>query len=89
LNRKDNLMFHFRSPLLHQRRPKFQTHVQAHEAVTNDETWYGDKPPNLGQGFSAAETAERRATVMEILLRAAKRADKDGDTDLAAIMREA
>jgi hypothetical protein len=76
-------MFHFRSPLLHQRRPKFQTHVQAHEAVTNDETWYGDKPPNLGQGFSAAETAERRATVMEILLRAAKRADKDEDTDLA------
>jgi hypothetical protein len=76
-------MFHFRSPLLRQTRPKFQTHVQAHEAVINNELWYGDKPPNLGQGFSAAETAERRTAVMEILLRAAKRADKNEDADLA------
>jgi hypothetical protein len=76
-------MFHFKPPLLHQPRPKFQTHVQAHEAVTSNESWYTNKPPNLGQGFSAAETAERRTTVMEILLRAAKRADKDEDTDLA------
>jgi hypothetical protein len=76
-------MFHFRSPLLRQTRPKFQTHVQAHEAVTNDETWYGNKPPNLGQGFSAADVAERRTTVIDILLRAAKRAQKDEDTNLA------
>ena len=81
--RKDDLMFHFKSPLLHQPRPKFQTHVQAHEAVTNNELWYGNKPPNLAQGFTAAETAERRTTVMEILLRAAKRADKDEVTELA------
>jgi hypothetical protein len=76
-------MFHFRSPLLCHTRPKFQTHVQAHEAVTNNELWYGDRPPDLGQGFSAADTAERRTTVMEILLRAAKRADKNEDADLA------
>jgi hypothetical protein len=76
-------MFHFRSPLLHQPRPKFRSHVQAHETVTNNESWYGNKPPNLGQGFTAADVAERRTTVMEILLRAAKRADKDEDTDLA------
>jgi hypothetical protein len=82
--RKDNVMFHFRSPLLHQPHPKFQTHVQAHEAVTNNESWYTNKPPNLGQGFSAADVAERRTTVMEILLRAAKRADKKKDVDLAA-----
>jgi hypothetical protein len=82
--RKDNLMFHFRSPpLLCLTRPKFQTHVHAHEAVINNALWYGDKPPNLGQGFSAADTAERRTTVMEILLRAAKRADKNKDADLA------
>jgi hypothetical protein len=82
--RKDNPMFHFRSPpRFCGTRPKFQTHVQAHEAVLNNESWYGDKPPNLGQGFSAAEAAERRTTVMEILLRAAKRADKKKDADLA------
>jgi hypothetical protein len=76
-------MFHFKPPLLRQPRPKFQTHVQAHEAVTNNESLYGNKPPNLGHGFSVAETAERRTTVMEILLRAAKRADKNEDADLA------
>jgi hypothetical protein len=76
-------MFHFRSPLFRQPKPKVQTHIQAHEAVTNSEFWYGNKQPNLGQGFSAAETAERRTIVMEILLRAARRAHKNEDADLA------
>jgi hypothetical protein len=75
-------MLHFRSPLLRHPKPKFQTHVLAHEAVTNNESLYGDKPPHLGQGFSTAETAERRTAVMEILLRAAKRAENDKDGDL-------
>jgi hypothetical protein len=64
-------------------KPKFQAHVRAHEAITSNESWYGNKPPNLGEGFTAAETAERRTTVMEILLRAAKRADKNEDSELA------
>jgi hypothetical protein len=68
-------MFHFRSPLLRQPRPKFRTHVHAHEAITSNESWYTNKPRNLGQRFSAANVAERRTTVMEILLRAAKRTD--------------
>jgi hypothetical protein len=76
-------MFNGNSLFLNQTNRKFKDHVQAHEAVTNNETLYGDKPPNLGQGFSAADTAERRTTVMEILLRAAKRADKNKDADLA------
>jgi hypothetical protein len=76
-------MFHFRSPFSHQTKPRFRTHVQAHEAVTSNESLYGNKPPNLGQGFTAAETAERRFTVMKILLRSAKRAEKDEDPDLA------
>jgi hypothetical protein len=53
------------------------------KTVTSNESWYTNKPPNLGQGFSAADVAERRTTVMEILLRAAKRAEKDEDADLA------
>jgi hypothetical protein len=76
-------MFHYGSPLLRQRQPKFKTHVQAHEAVTSNESWYTNRPPNLGQGFTAAETAERCRTVMEILLRAAKRAEKNKDADQA------
>jgi hypothetical protein len=71
------------SKLSNQTNPKVKAQIQAHEAVTNNESWYSDKPPNLGQGFSAAETAERRTTVMQILLRAAKRADKNEDADLA------
>jgi hypothetical protein len=80
---KDNPMFHYRSPLLRQRQPKFRTHVQAHQAVTNNESLYTNRPPNLGQGFTVAETAERRTTVMEILLRAAKRADRNKDAEVA------
>jgi hypothetical protein len=76
-------MFNGNSLCLNQTNRKFKALVQAHEAVTNNECWYGDKPPNLGQGFSAADIAEHRTTVMEILLRAAKRAEKDEDADLA------
>jgi hypothetical protein len=76
-------MLNGNSSFLNQTNRKFNAHVQAHEAVTNNEGWYGNQPPNLGQGFSAAEATERRTTVMEILLRAAKRADKNEDADLA------
>jgi hypothetical protein len=76
-------MLRFKSPFSPQTKPKFRSLVQAHEAVTTNELWYGDQPPNLGQGFSAAETAERRTAVLGILLRAAKRAAKDEDADLA------
>jgi len=51
--------------------------------VTSNEFWYGDQPPHIGKGFTAAKTKERSTTVTEILLRAAKRADKNGDAGLA------
>jgi hypothetical protein len=51
--------------------------------VTNNESWYGDKPPHLGQGFSAAETGECRRTAMEILLRIANRADRNESAEEA------
>jgi hypothetical protein len=62
--------------------PSSKSHTQAHEAVTGNEFWYGNKPPDLGQGFSATNATERHTTVTEILLRAAKKADKNGNTDL-------
>jgi hypothetical protein len=76
-------MFHYRSPFLRQPKPKFKTHVQAHQAVTNNESLYTNRPPKLGQGLTVAETAERRTTVMKILLRAAKRADRNKDPEQA------
>jgi hypothetical protein len=66
-----------------QAKPRFKGHVGAHEAVTSNEFWYGDQPPRLGPGFSAADATKRTSTVTEILLRAARRAEKDGTSDLA------
>jgi hypothetical protein len=61
-----------------------RNHVRAHEEITSNELWYGDQPPSLGPGFTAAKTRERTSTVVGILLRAAKRADKTGSTEGAA-----
>jgi hypothetical protein len=58
--------------------PSFQAHVRAHEEVIGNEHWYGDDLPDLGKGFSVAETQDRYITVMEILLRAAKHAENNG-----------
>jgi hypothetical protein len=66
-----------------QREPRFSSHVRAHEEITSDELWYSDQPPDLGSGFSAAKAQGRTSTVLGILLRAAKRAEKTGTSDLA------
>jgi hypothetical protein len=63
--------------------PGFQAHVRAHEQIISNEFWYGDQAPDIGRGFTAAKTEERTTTVLEILLRAAKRADKNNSQDLA------
>lgn len=65
------------------RAPTFYRHVRAHEAVVTNEFWYGDGPPTLGKSFTAAKTDERQADVVGILLKAAKKAEKAGDKQLA------
>jgi hypothetical protein len=67
----------------HHTKPRFTRHVRAHEQVSSNEFWYGDKAPDLGPGFTAAKTRERTGTVVGILLRAAKREDKIGNLTLA------
>jgi hypothetical protein len=64
-------------------KPRFRSHVRAHEEISSNEFWYGDQPPRLGPGFSAAKTQERTTTVTEILLRAAKKQEKNGNRDLS------
>jgi hypothetical protein len=64
-------------------KPRFRSHVRAHEEIIGNEVWYGDQPPRLGLGFTAAKTQERTTTVTEILLRAAKKAEKNCSTGLA------
>jgi hypothetical protein len=62
---------------------RFSRHVRAHEEIIRNQFWYTDQPPSLGPGFTAAKTQERATVVNQILLRAAKRADKTGNTDMA------
>jgi hypothetical protein len=64
-------------------KPRFKSHVRAHEEITSNEFWYSDQPPRLGPGFSAAKARERTATVLRILLRAAKKQEKNGSPKLA------
>jgi hypothetical protein len=64
-------------------KPRFKSHARAHEAVTSNEAWYSDQPPDLGKGFTAAKAQERTSTVLGILLRAAKRAERSGSPKVA------
>jgi hypothetical protein len=64
-------------------KPILQRHLQAHAAVINNEAWYGDGEPSFGKTFTAAETAKRHTLVIGLLYRAAKKATKAKDTELA------
>jgi len=61
-----------------------QAHVRGHHEVLTNELWYRDHPPDLGKGFSAAETKERSDAAKQILLRAAKKAETRGLNKVAA-----
>ena len=45
---------------------------RAHEQIINNENWYRDQPPALGQSFTAKKAAERHQEVLQILVRAAR-----------------
>ena len=68
--------------------PTFQRHVRAHEAVINNEFWYGDGPPSVGKSFTAKKTAERHADVVRLLQRAANSAEKAGDRKRSRVLWE-
>jgi len=68
--------------------PTFQRHVRAHEAVINNEFWYGDGPPSLGKSFTAARTAERQRDVVGLLQKAATSAGTAGDQKRSRLLWE-
>lgn len=65
-------------------RPKFRAHAKAHKAVIGNERWFRKGSPFLGKPFSVKKTVNRHAAVINILSRAAKRAAKAANDDLAA-----
>ena len=64
-------------------RPKFRAHVKAHKTVIGHERWFRKGPPFLGKPFTVKKTVKRHATVIKILSRAAKRAGKAANGELA------
>ncbi len=63
---------------------KFRAHLKAHKTVISNERWFHKGQPFLGKPFTVKKTVNRHATVIKVLLRAAKREAKKGDSELAA-----
>ena len=64
-------------------RPEFRAHVKAHKTVIGNERWFRKGQPFLGKPFTVKKTVNRHATVIKILSRAAKRAGKAANDELA------
>lgn len=63
--------------------PVFQTHAKAHHEVLATEDWFGDGKPYIGKQFTAAKARERKAEIINLLYRTAKREQRDGNPDVA------
>jgi hypothetical protein len=63
--------------------PVFQTHTKAHQEVLATEDWFGDGKPFIGRQFTAKKARERKAEIINLLYRAAKRERRDGDPSVA------
>jgi hypothetical protein len=62
---------------------RFRRHVKSHGAIVQNEFWYGDDAPTLGDQFTVEETAERKNVLVKILRRVRKRVAKKRNRDLA------
>jgi hypothetical protein len=62
--------------------PVFQTHTKAHHEVLATEDWFGDGMPFIGRQFTAEKARERKAEIINLLYRAAKREQRDGNADV-------
>lgn len=63
--------------------PVFQTHTKAHHEVLATEDWFGDGKPFIGKQFTAEKARERKAEIINLLYRAAKREQRGGNPDVA------
>jgi hypothetical protein len=63
--------------------PIFKTHQKSHEAVLANEFWFGDGSPIVGKQFTAAKSKERKAKIIDLLFRAARRDRRGGHAEIA------
>ncbi|QIG97186.1 hypothetical protein [Bradyrhizobium sp. 6(2017)] len=62
--------------------PVFQTHEKAHREVLATESWFGDGKPHIGRQFTAEKARGRKAEIINLLYRAAKSEQRDGDPNV-------
>lgn len=67
--------------------PRLIKHVHAHEVVISNDYWYGDGPPLVHPSLSARKTGERRAEVVDLLEKAAKKNKAVGDRKQARLLK--
>jgi hypothetical protein len=67
----------------HRNGPVFQTHTKAHHEVLATESWFGDGKPSVGRQFTAERARERKAEIINLLFRAAKRERRNGNPSVA------
>jgi hypothetical protein len=63
--------------------PVFKTHQKTHEEVLANEFWFGDGVPVIGKQFTAAKAKERKAEIIGLLFRTARRERRTGAADIA------
>lgn len=67
--------------------PKLTKHVHAHEVVMANEYWYGDRPPLMHPSLLARKTVERRAEVVDLVEKTAKKTKASGDRLKAKVLK--
>jgi hypothetical protein len=68
--------------------PRIIKHIHAHVAVIANEYWYGDGPPLMHPSLSAVKTAQRRADVVDLLEKAAKKSKTKGDRKQPRLLKK-
>lgn len=63
--------------------PVFHTHVKAHREVLATESWFEDGKPYIGKQFTADKARKRKADIINLLYRSAKRERRDGNPEVA------
>ena len=68
-------------------RPKFRAHQKAHQTVIASERWFRKGQPFLGKPFTVKKAVQRHTTLIDILSRAAKRAARATNNEIADAYR--
>jgi hypothetical protein len=72
---------------MNQCQARLSKHLRAHEAVIDNEYWYGNGSPLMHPSLSAKKTAERRVDVVDLLEKATKKSEALGGRNQARVLK--